>query len=128
MRKTRKKLNPLLFAILTSLTSLLVLSLIAAFVLLQSENPSGNIGIITVMLFPASGAISAVLTTLFKGENAVKEELMASFGTSLLIIALGLIFSKGALSSGVLINAAVFILSSLTVSYLSRPKRRRHRR
>ncbi len=128
MKKTQKKLNPLLFSLLCCILSLPILAFAGAFIIMRLENPSASLTITALMLFPVCGSLSAVLTTRYKGENAVKEGLIASFSTSILIILLGLIFSHGALSASVLISSCVFILSNLCISYLARPKSRRHKR
>ena len=127
MRKRKNKLNPLWFSLIVSLISLMILCFICAFILMRSENPSENLGIGTIMLFPICGSVCGLAGSLYKGENATKESLMASSICSLLLIVLGLILSGGRLSPSVLINSLVFILSSVIIAYLSRPKQRRRR-
>ena len=132
MRKTRKShqktLNPLLFSMLISVCSLFILVLVSSLILMRCENPSGNVGIATIMLFPLSGSVCGIATTLYKGENGVKESLIAALIISALLCIIGLVVLKGALSPSVLINCATFILSSAILSYLARPKAKRHRR
>jgi hypothetical protein len=93
--------------------------------LLKCENPSGNIGLATLMLFPVCGSITGLASTFYKGKNAIKECLISSGAVSFLLVAIGLIVSKGKISVSILINIAIFTLSSIVVAYISRPKRRR---
>ena len=125
MRKRKNKLGPLWFTLIVSLVSLMILCFACAFILMKTENPSENLGIGTIMLFPICGSVCGLAASLYKGENATKECLLASGICSLLMIALGLVFSSGRLSPSVLINSLVFMSSSVIIAYLSRPKQRR---
>ena len=128
MRKTRKKLNPLLFSATISLACILILTLVSSLILLSSQNPTGSVGLATVLLFPLAAAVTAIATTLYKGESAIRECLISSLLVSGLVISLGLIFSGGSFPFSALLNCAAFTLSSLAISILARPKAKRRRR
>ena len=128
MRKTRKRLNPLIFSFIAALSSMLTFSLVIAFIILRLEDPSSAVGIASVMLFPLSGALSAVLTSRYKGEIAVKESLISSLLISFVIIFIGLIARGGTLPISALYNGGLLIASSIIIAYLTRRKSRRHRR
>lgn len=128
MRKTRKKINPLLFSAIISLACILILALVSSAVLLKCENPSGSVGLATVLIFPLAAAITSVATTFYKGEGALRECLISSLIISGIIISLGLIFSGGSFPFSALLNCATFMLSSTVISIFARPKTKRRRR
>ena len=128
MKKSRKKIPAVLFSLGICICATLTFALIFAVFLSKAENVSKTSGILAIMIFPAAGILTAILSTYYKGEYAIKECLISSSVVSAILILLGLIFSGGESTLGVLINSAILILTSLAVSYAVRPKSKRHRR
>ena len=101
-----------------SVLSFLLISLISSFVLSLVPDPLSAVGIASIGALVLSGAISSFFTVKYKGEGGFICSMICAAVCILIIIAVSLIASKGAIGGRGIMNIVSYAAISLLFSYL----------
>ena len=111
----------ILNGIITAVIIFALLSLIAAFILMKTSDPSGKTGITAMITLTLTAIISSVICT--KRYSAGISIVTAAM-IILILITVSLISSHGAVSARSLGSYGCYTLASLLSSFIFNPKRR----
>ena len=111
-----------------SITTLLVLSILFAFILSMLKNPLGSMKIASLFALLASGAVSGIAISRKKGESGVKCALISAVIFSFIILALSLIMTGGKIGGFHFMNALCYVLISAFCALLFGHKNKKRRR
>ena len=134
MKKSRRRglkrtnAGATLFGILFSAVAFLITALIFALISGATENPTGNIGLISLAAFLSGGVISGATTSRFKGEGGAIPSAISSLLFSLILLTVGLFAKGGELPLITIVNAGAYIAVSTFAAILFRKRERRRER
>ena len=127
--KRGARMNPIIFGLLSSAISLILLCGIFAFILSGLEDPMATIGYGSLGALILSGALSAFLTAKYTGEGGCPVAIVTSLIFSAAIFLSSLIFGGVGSIGAALMNSLCYLLVGALFSYLGgKKKERRHKR
>lgn len=115
-----------LFGMLISVVSFFVFSALAAILASSADNPTGSVGIYSLLALTLSAAVSGALISRMGGQGGMRFSLICSLCTVLLMALYAIITTGGAPKSAALMNYICYIGVSALFSFLGR-KREGHR-
>lgn len=124
-------LNPVLVILIETAAAVLTffaVSFIFTLFASLSENPTSLIGIFSLISLLVSGALFGFVTSRIMGEGSKLSIPISALCTVLIMIAIGLIWSKGTTHISTLLNYLTYIGVAVIFSYLGRirPKRKKY--
>ncbi len=116
----------LLFASLTAISMILILSLIFSILATSSENPGEKTDLYALFALVLAGIFSGFINSKVIGHG---KTILSSAFTALVMLLSGIIVSGGMVAGGAFMNYASFIGTSIVGSYLGkRREKRMHKR
>lgn len=125
-QKERSGAHTVVFGVIVSAASLLILSLFASVILILTKDPLGSVGAASLAALVLSAALSAFLTVRFKGEGALLPSLISALIAGAMIILISLISDGGNFGAAIM-NSLSFLLPSALVTVLATRKRSKPR-
>ena len=117
-----------LISLALSLGILLVTSLVMSAIAYSSPDPTGKIGIYSLVSLIVSAAVSGFLISRLSGSGSVGMAALTSLATVLVLILFGAIASGGKLGVSALMNYLCYFGVALLFSLFGKKRERRHRR
>lgn len=120
----------LAFGVIFNTALFLIINFLVSIILGKLENPTGNMGMVSMLTLYACALISGFSVAKFKGEGGALPSSMSSLIFVLLLLVVGLIISRGKLPVITAVNYAVYMIISILGSLFAarKPKRRRRTR
>ena len=128
VRKTRSGRNSLVFGILFTLATFLILTVIASLVLSKTKDPLGKSGLAAILVLLLCGAISGFFTAKYKGAHAVFPVAISSLTLAIPLLFCGIFITGGRYSLISAINLTLFVAVSCLFAALATGKKRKLRR
>ncbi len=119
--------SSIFFGLLINTATLLATILLFALISSYSKDPLGLIKLGAIISLYICSAISSVLISLFRKENNVLISLFSAFSLSIILLCLGLIFSRGSISIISALNYLVYCLIAFLVAKLCRGFKRKRK-
>ena len=124
-------LNPVLVILIETAAAILTffaISFIFTLFSSLSENPTSLIGILSLVSHLVSGALFGFVTSRITGDGSKLSVPISALCTVLIMIAIGLIWSKGTTHISTLLNYLAYLGVTVIFSYLGRmrPKRKKY--
>ena len=117
-----------LIALAVSAGALLVTSLTAAAIAYASPDPTGVVGIYSLVALIVSAAISGALTARLASEGRVRLAALTSLTVVMVMLLTAVIVGGGTPKLSSLMNYLCYLGVSVAAAYLARPRKRRHKR
>ncbi len=111
-----------------SLAALPISSLLAAFAVNMTEDPTANIGICSLLAMIISAAISGIFTAIYKKDSTVGYASLVALCVAIIMLIIGIVVNKGRLSASAFMNYGCYIGVAGICAYLSKHKNGRRRR
>ena len=132
MRKHKRKELGLtaLLAIGTAFSLVLVFAVSFALTLISSltNDPTSLIGAFSLIALLLAGGISGFTTSRLNGDGGVLIGILSAVISAAIMLAVGLIWKRGAISYGVLVNMLAFVGVSVIASALGKKRAKKSRR
>ena len=131
LQKKTESMNTALLLILGALGSgvlLLALTMLCSLIAFYTKNPTSLVGILSIAVMLATGAISGFCMSRLKGDGGVLISALCSLLFILILLMIGLIIGGGHISLGSIINYLCYLAVSVLFAFFGRRKGRRHRR
>ena len=112
-----------------SIVVIILTALIMAIISSLTKDPTSLTGAFSLVTLLISGAISGFVTSRANGEGGKLVGIVSSISAAFIIVIVGLVWKRGMLNLGALINVIAFIAVSVVFSMLGTKKvKRGHRR
>lgn len=111
-----------------SFLSLLTVSLISSVILINTKNPTGSIGISSLISLLAAALLSGFMISRRNGEDGIKTSLFSSLAFVVILFSVSLISSKGKIGGAVLMNGLCYMLVAIPAALFGGKQKRRRRR
>ena len=128
--KNRKRKDfglPMLLGIgtLFSLVTVVFTSLLLAIISYFTKNPTSLVGAFSLASLIIAGGVSAFVTARVNGDGGVPLGILSAVASSLVILTVGLIITKGSLPFSAILNVLAFLSSSLLAAAVGGRKRKK---
>ena len=127
----RSGLPPLLFGVLLNAVLFPLFALLTSAVIYAQSDPGSIIGIGGILSYLLCAATSSLVISKKYSPSGFLPTLAASLIFALLLLSAGLIFAKGSVGAGVIINHALYVTTAALFGFIGSKKRekshRRHR-
>ena len=113
-----------------SLLAVPFISLIAAFIVNLTDDPTANIGLCSLLTMIASAVFSGAFISLYKKDSSVGFAALVTLCVVLIMLLIGAVFCNGKLSASAFMNYGCYFGVACISAYLIKNKkgRRRHTR
>ena len=114
-KRKRKEFGlPMLLGIgtLFSLVTVVFTSLLLAIISYFTKNPTSLVGAFSLASLIIAGCVSAFVTVRVNGDGGVPLGILSAVASSLVILTVGLIITKGSLPFSAILNVLAFLSSS----------------
>ena len=134
MHKFKRKLNTAtrprayLAGLLISVGVLVITSLVMSALAYSSPDPTGKIGIYSLVSLILSAAISGFMVSRFFSDGGIGIALLTSFSVVLILMLFGVIIGGGRLGGGAFMNYLSYFGVALLFTIFGKKRERRHRR
>ena len=131
LQKKTENMNTAVLLLVGALCSgilLIILTMISAFIVFYTKNPTSLIGLISIAVMLLTGAISGFSISKLKGEGGILISCLSSLLFILILLMIGLIAGGGHISLGNIINYLCYMAVSLLFSFFGRKKEKKYRR
>lgn len=126
--KNRSAGATLAFGIIFNAVLFLAVTLFASFIMAKLDNPTGSMGMVSMLTLYICAVISGFAVAKFKGEGGVLPSVMSSLIFALFLLVIGLILSKGSVPFVTAVNYIVYVLLAIGGAFLACKKSNRRRR
>ena len=127
--KNKTARGALVFGIALNVAAFFICTLVSSAIILSTDNPTGNVGMGSMISFFICAAICGFAVSKYKGEGGALPAIASALLFTLVLLAIGLISTKGAIPLATVLNyAAYVIISALCAFFAARKTPRRHRR
>ncbi len=117
-----------LVSLALSVVLLLAVSLASAAIAYSSDDPTGKIGIYSLVSLIISAAACGFGVSRFKGEGGIAMAALVALSISLLMMTLGAILGGGRLGGSAVMNYLCYFGVAVIFSVLGKKREKRHRR
>lgn len=127
-KRKRKEFGlPMLLGIgtLFSLVTVVFTSLLLAIISYFTKNPTSLVGAFSLASLIIAGCVSAFVTARVNGDGGVPLGILSAVASSLIILTVGLIITKGSLPFSAILNMLAFLSSSLLAAVVGGRKRKK---
>lgn len=133
MQKGRRALassTPISFLICLGLSGgvIMLLSVIGALVASGLDDPTGNLGLISLAVMLISAAITGIFCTRIKGDGGVGFSALVALAVVLIMLLINVIICAGKVSLGAFMNYICFIGVAVGSAFLGKKRERRGHR
>lgn len=105
-----------------SAAALLVLSLIGALIAAMLDDPTGHLGVISLVVMLLSAMVGGVISSRIRGEGGVGFATLTALAIVLIMLIINIITCAGKVSPGAFMNYACYLGAASLFSYLGRKK------
>ena len=109
------------FALTITVTMAFVLAVVSS----MTEDPTALTGAFSLIALLLSGGVSALITSRVNGEGGTLVATLASVIAAAVILTVGLVWRRGALNLGALVNVAAFVAVSVVAAIIGKKRRKR---
>ena len=109
------------FALAVTVTMAFVLAVVSS----MTEDPTALTGAFSLIALLLSGGVSALITSRVNGEGGTLVATLASVIAAAVILTVGLVWRRGALNLGALVNVAAFVAVSVVAAIIGKKRRKR---
>ena len=127
-KRKRKEFGlPMLLGIgtLFSLVTVVFTSLLLAIISYFTKNPTSLVGAFSLASLIIAGCVSAFVTVRVNGDGGVPLGILSAVASSLVILTVGLIITKGSLPFSAILNVLAFLSSSILAAAVGGRKRKK---
>ena len=111
-----------------ALTITVTMAFVLAVVSFMTEDPTALTGAFSLLALLLSGGVSALITSRVNGEGGTLVATLASVIAAAVILTVGLVWRRGALNLGALVNVAAFVAVSVVAAIIGKKRRKRRGR
>ena len=122
----RSGVRALIFGIIFTAAMFFITAFMAAIILSRTENPTGHVGLCSMICLFVTAAASGFAVSKYKGDGGVLPAILSSLFFALIVLMIGLIGGKGKLPLISVINLGGFMIISALSAILA--KKREHKR
>lgn len=117
-----------LICLIFSLAIIPLSSLLAAFAVNMTDDPTANIALSSLMAMIISAIVSGIFTSLYKKDCSVGYAASVALCSTVIIMIIGIIINRGRLSASAFMNYGCYLGITCISAYLIKQKNRRKRR
>ncbi len=107
--------------------TILLLSMVGAAIAAALDDPTGNLGLISLAVMLISAAVSGVFSTRMKGEGGLPFSALVALTVVLIMLLINVIVCAGKVSLGAFMNYLCYLGVAVMAAFLGK-KRDKHRR
>ncbi len=107
---------------------IVLLSVVGALVASGLEDPTGNLGLISLAVMLISAAITGIICTRIKGDGGVGFSALVALAVVLVMLLINVIICAGKVSLGAFMNYICFIGVAVGAAFLGKKRERRGHR
>lgn len=118
----------LIFGIIFTVAVFFTAAFVCALIISRTENPTGHIGLCSMIVLFITAAASGFATSRYKGDGGMLPAVLSSLLFALIVLIIGLVGGKGKLPLINVINLGAFMLISALSAALGRKREKKRRR
>ncbi len=126
--KSRGAGTALAFGIIFNAVLFVIVTFFASLIISRFNNPTGSMGMMSMLALYICALISGFSVAKFKGEGGALPSVMSSLIFTLILLTVGLILSKGGIPFVTAVNYIVYVLLSIGGALIACKRSNRRRR
>lgn len=118
----------LLFGIVFTAVTFIVLMLLGAVIAGRMENPTSRLGAVAICSLYITAAVSGLVTSKYKGEGGALPAVLSALAFALVLLIIGLIMTGGHIPAITVINLGAYVITALVFAVIGKRRASGRRR